>query len=91
MSDEASVGAPGSAEDKNWGIIMDVQVEVTALLGTCKVAMRDVLELKPGTILKLEQRATDPIVICLNGRAVAHGEVVVVDECFGIKITKLCE
>lgn len=91
MPDDASIAPVEGANGKNLNIIMDVLLNVTAQLGTCDIAMRDVLELKQGTVLRLDQRATDPILVCLNGRPVAKGEVVVVDECFGIKITGLCD
>lgn len=77
--------------DSNLGILMDVKVEVTGKLGTCDMTMREVMELAPGTIVQLKQRVNDPVLLCLNDRVVAKGEVVVVNDCFGIKITEMMD
>lgn len=77
--------------DGNLGILMDVKVEVTGKLGTCDMTMREVMELSPGTIVQLKQRVNDAVLLCLNDRVVAKGEVVVVNDCFGIKITEMVE
>lgn len=77
--------------DGNLGILMDVKVEVTGKLGTCDMTMREVMELAPGTIVQLKQRVNDSVLLCLNDRVVAKGEVVVVNDCFGIKITEMVE
>jgi flagellar motor switch protein FliN/FliY len=72
-------------------ILMEVKVEVTGKLGTCDMTMREVMELAPGTIVQLKQRVQDPVLLCLNDRVVAKGEVVVVEDSFGIKITEMIE
>jgi flagellar motor switch protein FliN/FliY len=51
--------------------------------------MREILELAPGSIVQLQQRASDPVGLFVNDKLVAHGEVVVVEDNFGIKITEL--
>jgi len=55
------------------------------------MTMREVMELAPGTIVQLKQRVQDPVLLCLNDRVVAKGEVVVVEDSFGIKITEMIE
>jgi flagellar motor switch protein FliN/FliY len=80
----------GSGGD-NIGMIMDVQVEVTAQLGSCMMTMGEVLGLSAGTVVQLKQKATEPVVLCLNDKPVAKGEVVVVENSFGIKITEMIE
>ena len=68
---------------------MDVKVQLTVRLGSCQLAMRDVLELNLGAIIQLNQRANDPIGLYVNDKLIALGEVVVVEENFGIKVTQL--
>lgn len=76
-------------EDKKLGIVLDVKVQLTVRLGSCQMAMRDVLELGPGVIIQLDQRANDPIGVYVNDKLIAVGEVVVLEENFCIKITEL--
>lgn len=81
----------GSASPENIGIIMDVEVEVTAQLGSCTMTMGEVLALNSGTVVQLKQKASEPVLLCLNDKPVAKGEVVVVENSFGIKITEMIE
>jgi flagellar motor switch protein FliN/FliY len=76
-------------EDKTLDIVLDVKVSVTVQLGSCMLPMREVLELSPGLVVQLNQRASDPVGLYVNDKLVAYGEVVVVDDNFGIKITEL--
>jgi flagellar motor switch protein FliN/FliY len=76
-------------EEKTLDIILDVKVKVTVQLGSCTLPMRDVLELAPGSVVQLLQHASDPVGLYANDKLVAYGEVVVVEENFGIKITEL--
>lgn len=70
-------------------LVLDVKVQVTVQLGSCQLPMREVLALAPGAIVQLNQHAGDPVGLYVNGKLVAHGEVVVVEDSFGIKITDL--
>ncbi len=76
-------------EDKALDIVLDVKVKVTVQLGSCQLPMRDVLELSPGSVVQLMQHASDPVGLYVNDKLVAYGEVVVVEDNFGIKITEL--
>ncbi len=76
-------------EDHRLNSVLDVKVQLTARLGTCQLAMRDVLELNLGAIIQLSQRANDPVGLYVNDKLIAMGEVVVVEENFGIKVTQL--
>jgi flagellar motor switch protein FliN/FliY len=76
-------------EDKALDIVLDVKVKVTVQLGSCLLPMRDVLELAPGSVVQLHQQASDPVGLFVNDKLVAYGEVVVVEDNFGIKITEL--
>lgn len=70
-------------------LVLDVKVKVTVQLGSCLLPMRDVLALAPGKVVPLQHRAGEPVGLYVNEKLVAYGEVVVVDENFGIKITEL--
>ena len=76
-------------EDQRLNSVLDVKLHLAVRLGSCKLALRDVLELNTGAIIQLDQRANDPVGVYVNEKLIALGEVVVVDEHFGIKITQL--
>ena len=76
-------------DEKTLDIVLDVRVKVTVQLGSCQLPMREVLELSPGSVLQLNQHASDPVGLYVNEKLVAYGEVVVVEVNFGIKITEL--
>lgn len=76
-------------EDQRLNSVLDVKVQLSVRLGSCKLAMREVLELNAGTIIQLDQRANDPVGVYVNDKLIAMGEVIVVDENFGIKITQI--
>jgi flagellar motor switch protein FliN/FliY len=76
-------------EDKALDIVLDVKVKVTVQLGSCMLPMRDILELAPGAVVQLHQHASEPVGLFVNDKLVAYGEVVVVEDNFGIKITEL--
>jgi flagellar motor switch protein FliN/FliY len=76
-------------ESKSLDLVLDVKVQITVQLGSCELPMREVLALTPGAVLQLRQQAKDPIGLYVNGKLIAYGEVVVVEDNFGIKITEL--
>ena len=80
---------PALTEDKSLDIVLDVKVKVTVQLGSCQLSMREVLELAPGAVVQLNQHASDPVGLYVNDKLVAYGEVVVVEDNFGIKVTEL--
>jgi flagellar motor switch protein FliN len=73
----------------NLEILLDVKVKLTVELGTCHMAMRDVLQLNPGAVIKLDSPAQAPVDVYANHKRIARGEIVVVDDSYGIKITEL--
>ena len=80
---------PALTEDKTLDVVLDVKVKVTVQLGSCQLSMREVLELAPGAVIQLNQHASDPVGLYVNDKLIAYGEVVVVEDNFGIKITEL--
>ncbi|MCI9071855.1 MAG: flagellar motor switch phosphatase FliY [Lachnospiraceae bacterium] len=77
------------ASNENIGLIMDVPLEVTVELGRTIKSISDILDFAPGTIIELNRIAGEPIDVLVNGKFVAKGEVVVIEECFGIKVTEI--
>ena len=78
----------GRAEN-NVDVVMDVKVQVTVQLGSCEMPMREIVQLNPGSVLQLKQHAKDPLGLFVNGKLIAFGEVVLVEENFGLKITEI--
>jgi flagellar motor switch protein FliN/FliY len=73
----------------NLDVLMNVPLSVTAELGTCKMSVADILKLGTGSIIELDRLAGGPIDLLVNSKLVARGEVVAVDENFGVRITEL--
>lgn len=83
---------PGIAQvagAENIGLIMDVPLEVTVELGRTTKSIHEILDFAPGTIIELNRIAGEPIDILVNGKYVAKGEVVVIEESFGVRITEI--
>ena len=77
------------ASQENIGLIMDVPLEVTVELGRTKKSIAEILDFAPGTIVELNKIAGEPIDVLVNGKFVAKGEVVVIEESFGIRVTEI--
>ncbi len=77
------------AAPKNIDLILDVPVRVSVQLGETKMLIRDILALSPGSLVELNKLAGEPVDILVNGRVIARGEVVVIDENFGVRITAI--
>ncbi|MGI6296159.1 MAG: flagellar motor switch protein FliN [Armatimonadota bacterium] len=71
------------------GLIMDVNVQVSVELGRSVMKVRDVLGLGPGSVVELDKHAGEPVEVVVNNKMVARGEVVVIDENFGVRITEI--
>ncbi len=84
----AAGGAPGG-DSANIDLIMDVPLEVTVELGRTKKLISEILDFAPGTILELEKIAGEPVDVLVNGKLVAKGEVVVIEESFGVRVTDI--
>jgi len=78
-------------EVRNMDILRDVEVDVSVELGKKHVPLGKVLKLVKGSVIELEKMAGEPVDILVNGRPIAIGDVVVIDEFFGVRITKLLE
>lgn len=74
---------------KNIDLILDVPLEISVVLGRAKKNIKDILSLGTGSLIELDKLAEEPVEILVNGKKVAYGEVVVVDENFGVRITSI--
>ncbi|MBR4027582.1 MAG: flagellar motor switch phosphatase FliY [Lachnospiraceae bacterium] len=79
----------GTYQPENIGLIMDVPLEVSVELGRTHKSIADILEFSPGKIIELDKLAGEPIDVLVNGKYVAKGEVVVIEESFGVRITEI--
>ncbi|MBP2628626.1 MAG: CheC, phosphatase, inhibitor of methylation / FliN fusion protein [Firmicutes bacterium] len=75
--------------DTNINLIMDVPLQVTVELGRTRKLIRDILELAPGSVIELDKLAGEPVDILVNSKLIAKGEVVVIDDNFGVRITEI--
>jgi flagellar motor switch protein FliN/FliY len=73
----------------NLNLVLDVPVNLTVELGGCKLPMGEVLQLNPGSVVQLEKAAGEPVDLLVNGKLIARGEVVVLEERFGLRITEM--
>lgn len=88
--DEFSSGEPVamvSAGDENLDMILDIPVTISMEIGRTKIAIRNLLQLNQGSVVELDRLAGEPMDVLVNGTLIAHGEVVVVNEKFGIRLT----
>ena len=80
---------PVQINDANIGLILDVPLQVTVELGRTRKSIKEILELTNGSIVELDKLAGEPVEIQVNGKYLAKGEVVVIDENFGVRITDI--
>ncbi len=76
---------------KNIDLLMDVALDVVIELGRTVMPLREVLNLGPGSVIELDKLAGDPVDILVNNKLVARGEVVVIEENFGVRITEIVD
>ncbi len=88
LSGEARAGG-AAGSDVSLDLIMDVAVTVALEVGRTSIPVRELLQLTPGTIVELDRMAGEPLDVLVNGIKVARGEVVVINEKFGIRLTEV--
>ena len=79
----------GSSDPSNIDLLLDVNLPVSIELGRTKMSISDILALAPGSVVELARLAGEPVDVMVNHKLVARGEVVVVDENFGVRVTQL--
>jgi flagellar motor switch protein FliN/FliY len=90
--DPATTTAPPAPSDQIFGaldLLMDVQLAVSMRFGSRRLLLSEVLDLSPGAVIELDRRIQEPVDLLLDGRVVAHGEVVVIEGNFGLRVTDI--
>jgi flagellar motor switch protein FliN/FliY len=85
LHDEGGEGV--TDEDVNLDVILDIPVSIAMQVGTTKISIRNLLKLNQGSVVELDRLAGEPLDVTVNGTLIAHGEVVVVNEKYGIRLT----
>lgn len=83
---EDTSGGP-AGEEANLDVILDIPVTISMEIGRTHISIRNLLQLNQGSVVELDRLAGEPMDVLVNGTLVAHGEVVVVNEKFGIRLT----
>ena len=91
LADQIQTGddALNKLKVQNLDFILDIPLKVSVELGRAKVVIKDLLQLGQGSVLELDKLAGEPLEVLVNGKLVARGEVVVVNEKFGIRLTDI--
>ena len=76
-------------KSKTYNLIMDVELELSAILGETDISLKKVLDITKGSIIELDNKTTQPIKLLANGSEVARGEVVIIEDNFGLRITDI--
>jgi len=86
-----SVEMKTRVDQQNLDLLMNVRLQITAELGKCKMSVADILKLGNGSIVELDRLAGGPVDLLVNNKLVARGEVVAIDDNFGVRITELIQ
>jgi flagellar motor switch protein FliN len=81
--------SPGRKNGNGMDLLLDISLPVTVELGRTRMMIRDILHLAPGSVLELDKLAGEPVDILVNDKSIARGEVVVIDEAFGVRLTSI--
>ena len=79
--------ARGENADVNLDLVLNVPVDISLRVGSTSISIRDLVSLVEGSVITLDQDAGEPLDVLVNGTLVAHGEIVVVDERYGVRLT----
>ncbi len=85
----AEPAAPAATEVQNLDLILDVPLSVTVELGRVRMPVRQLLSLSAGAVVELTKAAGEPLDVLINGRQVARGEAVMVNDKFGVRLTEI--
>ena len=84
-----SLNEQKQTEKYDLGLILDIPLELSVEFGKVKIVINDLIQLGQGSIIELDKSVGDPLEIYINGKLIARGEVVVVDDKFGIRVTDI--
>ena len=80
-----------SGDRQNLDLLLDVPIPVTVEVGRAQMSLNEILDLGPGSIVGLDKKAEEPVDLRVNGKLVARGEVVMVDDCYGLRVTQILD
>ncbi len=86
---DPSAARSGMAEDRNLNLLMDIRMGLTVELGRSEMPLKDILKLAKGSVIELDRLSGEPVDLFVNNKLIARGEVVVIDDNFGLRITQL--
>jgi len=78
-------------ENKNLDLLLDVEIPISVEVGRTQMSLEEVLKLVPGSVIALDKKAEEPVDLRVNGKLVARGEVVLVDDAYGLRITQIVD
>ncbi len=84
---------PGTAsgESQNLDLLLDVEIPISVEVGRAQMSLEEVLKLVPGSVIALDKKAEEPVDLRVNGKLVARGEVVLVDDNYGLRVTQIVD
>ncbi|MEA5064525.1 MAG: flagellar motor switch protein FliN [Eubacteriales bacterium] len=82
-------GGAGSADQVSIDLVMDIDLNVVVEIGRIKKRVKEIVDLRAGSIIELDKQAGDPVDIVVNGKLIARGDVVVIDDNFGVRVTEI--
>jgi flagellar motor switch protein FliN len=83
-------GAKGDGQ-RNLDLLLDVEIPIAVEVGRTQMSLEDILQLVPGSVVALDKKAEEPVDLRVNGKLVARGEVVLVDDTYGLRITQIVD
>lgn len=89
VADAAAAASGGKKEGRTLDFLLDVTLQVTVEVGRARMTIQDLLQLGQGSVVELEKLAGEPLDIFINGKQVARGEAVIVNEKFGVRLTDI--
>ncbi|MCR9246664.1 MAG: flagellar motor switch protein FliN [bacterium] len=84
-------GGMAGEDNKNLDLLLDVEIPISVEVGRTEMALEDVLKLVPGSVIALDKKSEEPVDLRVNGKLVARGEVVLVDDAYGLRITQIVD
>lgn len=85
--DDGKKAADSERADVNLDLVLDIPVDVSLRVGSTDISIRDLVSLVEGSVIALDRDAGEPMDVLVNGTLIAHGEIVVVDEQYGVRLT----
>jgi len=84
---------PGESggDGRNLDLLLDVEIPISVEVGRAQMSLEEVLKLVPGSVIALDKKAEEPVDLRVNGKLVARGEVVLVDDVYGLRITQIVD